>query len=173
MTLANKITILRIILIPVFIIFLVRQQHPWPLVIYTFTIATDALDGFIARWKHQSTALGTFLDPMGDKFLIVSGFLVLALLKIVPFWIFVLIISRDIIIVLGWVIIYFLTGSRTIKTNVWGKISTVFQMGTIWFILMQIPDFWINKLLLITVATTVISGLAYIWQGTKRLNNHA
>ena len=120
MTLANKITLLRIFLIPVFIIMLLQGHHPWPAVIFTFTIVTDALDGFIARWKKQKTALGSFLDPLADKMLMLSTFLTLAYLKVIPLWIFVVTISRDLIVVLGWVVIYFITHSTEIEPRLLG-----------------------------------------------------
>ena len=114
MTLANKITIGRIILIPVFIIALLQGLWPWPVIIFTATVVTDALDGFIARYKKQATPLGSFLDPMADKLLMFSAYLSCAYLEIVPLWIFIVILSRDLLIVIGWGIIYMLTGSELV-----------------------------------------------------------
>ncbi len=151
MTLANKITILRIILIPVFIVLFIQGAHPWPAIIFTFTILTDALDGFVARWKKQITPLGSFLDPMGDKLLIFSSYLVAAYFKIIPTWIFIVILSRDIIIVLGWYVINLITTSVEIKPLLLGKLTAVFQMGTMWLILLKLPKALTDVLLVITV----------------------
>ena len=173
MTLANRITILRIILIPVFIITFIQGYHPWPAIIFTFTILTDALDGFIARWKKQITPLGSFLDPMGDKLLMFSSYLVAAYMNIVPTWIFIIILSRDLIIVLGWYTLNVLTGSTEISPRWLSKITTIFQMGTMWFILLRFPLSFNNFFLLVTVVLTILSGLEYIYIGSKKLNHHA
>jgi cardiolipin synthase len=173
MTLANKITLLRILLIPVFIITLLQGNTPWPAVIFTFTICTDALDGFIARWRKQITPLGSFLDPLADKLLMFSSFLAAAYLKMVPLWIFVVILSRDLMIVLGWIVAYLLTGSTEIKPRVLGKITTICQMLTIWLLLLKLPAAVTDKMLLLTVMVTALSGVDYIITGSKRINAHA
>lgn len=173
MTLANKITILRIILIPVFIITLLQKHYPWPAVIFSFTIVTDALDGFIARWRKQISPLGAFLDPVADKLLMFSSFLVFAYLKIIPLWIFVVILSRDLLIVIGWIIIYFITGSTEIKPRVLGKLTTIFQMMSIWLLLLGTPMQYMKILLISAVTVTVFSGLDYILIGSRKLNRHA
>jgi cardiolipin synthase (CMP-forming) len=173
MTLANKITIIRIVLIPVFIIMLLQGQLAIAAAIFTATILTDALDGFIARWKKQKTALGAFLDPMADKLLLFSTFLTFAYLRIIPRWVFVIIFSRDLLIVLGWLIIYFITDSTEIKPRFMGKITTIFQMGTLWFYLINVPLYITEKLLIVTIAITTISALDYVIAGSTSLNRHA
>ena len=173
MTTANKITILRIVLMPLFIILFLQGMHPWPLIIFTFTIFTDALDGFIARWRKQTTPLGAFLDPMADKLLMFSSFLVGAYLHLIPLWIFVVILSRDLIIISGWTIMYFITGSKEVQPRFLGKLTTIFQMGTIWLMLLQIPQTYLHNLLLTTTIITVMSGLDYVVTGSKKLNHHA
>lgn len=173
MTLANRITILRIILIPVFIITLLESLYPWPAVIFTFTVITDALDGFVARYRKQITPLGSFLDPMADKLLMFSSYLLCAYLKIIPLWIFIVILSRDMLIVMGWSIIYFITNSTEIKPRFMGKLTTIIQMFTMWVILLGIaPKQLINILLYSTVVITTISGLDYIYIGSKKLNQN-
>ncbi|HBU68982.1 MAG TPA: CDP-diacylglycerol--glycerol-3-phosphate 3-phosphatidyltransferase [Elusimicrobia bacterium] len=169
MTLANKITLVRIFLIPVFIVLLLQGLAPWPAIIFTFTILSDALDGFVARYKKQKTQLGSFLDPLADKLLMLSSYLTLAFLGKLSLWIFVVILSRDIIIVLGWTVIYILKGSTEIKPRVLSKITTVFQMFTVWIIILGIPQSVTEPLLLATVGFTVISGLDYFISGSKRL----
>lgn len=173
MTLANRITILRIILIPIFIIALLHKQHTLSAVIFSFTIITDALDGFVARQRRQKTPLGSFLDPMADKLLMFSSFLTLTYLNIIPLWIFVVILSRDFLIVLGWTIIYLITNSTEVKPRLLGKLTTIFQMLAIWLILLGLPAYWSDKLLLITTAITVLSGLDYILIGSKKLSGQS
>ena len=173
MTLANRITLIRIVLIPIFIVLLIQGHHPWPAVIFTFTIVTDALDGFIARWKKQKTALGSFLDPLADKLLMFASFITLAYLKIVPLWIFVVILSRDAIIVIGWVIIYFINHSTEIKPRLFGKLTAIIQMSTVWLILLGVQEPWKQTLLVLTVLITTVSGLDYVITGSKSLNKHS
>lgn len=173
MTLANRITILRIVFIPIFIIMLLQRQYLLAAVIFTLTIITDALDGFIARWRKQKTPLGSFLDPLADKLLMFSTFLTLAYMKVVPLWIFVIIISRDFLIVLGWMLMYFITGSIEIKPRLLGKLTTIFQMGTLWLIILQLPDRLIQQLLLVTVVITALSGIDYIITGSRKLGHQA
>jgi cardiolipin synthase len=102
-----------------------------------------------------------------------SSFLTLAYLKIVPLWMFVVIVSKDLLIVLGWTIIYFITGSTEIRPRFFGKLTTIFQMITIWFALLGIPSETLYRLLLITIIITAVSGLDYIIAGSKKLSSHA
>lgn len=169
LTLANKITLARLILIPVFIVTLLQRMHPWPVIIFTVTIVSDALDGFIARHFKQMTALGAFLDPLADKLLMFSSYLVTAYLQMIPLWVFVVIVSRDAMIVIGWAVIYFITGSTDIKPRFLGKVSTIFQMVTIWLVLLGMPEPVAARLLAATVLMTAVSGIDYIYSGTKKL----
>ncbi len=172
MTLANRITLTRIVLIPVFIVLLLQGHFVWPAVIFTFTILTDALDGFVARRRREKTPLGAFLDPLADKLLMFSSYLTLAYLKVIPLWIFVIILSRDLLIVLGWAVIYILSGSTEITPRFLGKLTTIFQMITIWLILLSLPHNMTEKLLLLTVLITVLSGLDYMMSGSRKLGTH-
>lgn len=173
MTLANQITLLRIILIPVFIIALIEGSHIWPVLIFTFTIITDAIDGFVARRRNEKTKLGSFLDPLADKMLMFASFITLVYLKIIPLWVFVLTISRDVIILAGWLIIYFITDSLEIKPRPLGKITTIVQMSTIWFILIGVSPLIQISLLYLTAAITAVSGIDYIIIGSKKVGQHS
>lgn len=174
MTLANRITILRIVLIPVFVILILQQQkYPalknWTLAVFAFAIFTDLLDGLAARIRREKTPLGSFLDPLADKLLLTSTYIVLAYTEQIPLWIFVTIFSRDLIIVLGWTIIYILTSSSDIKPRMLGKCSTFLQMTATIAILFPVPDeitLWIVRVM---TTITVASAIDYIWVGSKRL----
>lgn len=169
LTLANKITLTRIVLIPVFIVTLLQGLNPWPAIIFTVTIVSDALDGFVARHWKQITPLGTFLDPLADKLLMFSSYLVTSYLHIIPLWVFVIIFSRDLMIVIGWAVTYFITGSTEIKPRFLGKLSTIFQMVTIWLVLLGLPGAIIDKLLIATVFATAVSGIDYIVTGSRKI----
>lgn len=180
MNLANKITIFRILSIPFFIACILYYGEGMPYLrfaaFFIFAIATltDAIDGGIARSRSQETELGVVLDPIADKLLITSAFISLSIIKSVPedlripAWAALTVISRDIIIVLGSAIIYFLKGQLTIKPSWLGKITTFFQMMSILTIL---TVFRYNKFLIYpAVFFTILSGIDYIWRGSRQLN---
>jgi len=141
-----------------------------------FAIAAfaDAIDGGIARSRGQVTELGIVLDPIADKLLISSAFITLSVVGSIPAdiripaWAVLTVISRDIIILLGSSVIYFLKGTITIKPSILGKITTFFQMIAILAIL---TIFRYNKFLIYpAVFFTALSGIDYIWRGSKQLN---
>jgi cardiolipin synthase len=180
MNLANKITIFRILLIPFFIASLLYYGDARPFLKFTafiiFAIAsfTDAIDGGIARSRSQITELGVVLDPIADKLLIASAFISLSLIKTVPqelrmpAGVVLTVVSRDVIIILGSLIIYFLKGKVAIKPSWLGKITTFFQMSGI---LMVLAFFRYNKFFLYpAIFFTVLSGIDYIWRGSRQLN---
>ena len=174
MTLANRITILRIALIPVFVILYIQESNypalkDWTLAIFAFAILTDLLDGLAARMRREKTKLGSFLDPLADKLLLAACFTSFTYRGEIPLWMFVVIFSRDLIIVLGWTIIYILTSSSSIEPRLLGKTSTFLQMSSAIAILFPVPQEITARLLQAMVTVTVISALDYIWMGSKRL----
>jgi cardiolipin synthase len=129
LTLANQLTILRIMLIPAFVLLTVYGYLGAALLVFLIAGVTDALDGLIARVTSQRTSLGAWLDPMADKLLLVTTFVVLTLPQIqltnhVPLWLTVLIISRDIVIVGVVAIVNLAVGPRTFRPSIWGKLAT-------------------------------------------------
>jgi cardiolipin synthase len=173
MGLANWLTLLRILLIPVFVSLLVYRRPGPALIVFGIAALTDLLDGWAARhWKDESS-LGAFLDPMADKLLLTASFVTLTYLKVLPFWIAAVVISRDVILVLGALLIYML-GSRIRPRPTWaGKAATFFQVLVVLSGLLarvsqvQLP-LW--SVLWLAAAFTVISGLQYIFQGMRFLN---
>src|SRR5262245_61333691 len=176
MGLANWLTILRILLIPVFVTLLVYRRPGPALIVFGVAALTDLLDGWAARhWKDESS-LGAFLDPMADKLLLTSSFVTLTYLKALPFWIAAVVISRDAILVFGALLIYML-GSRIRPRPTWaGKAATLFQVftvlnGLLWrYHEVQVAP---KTVLFIAAGFTVISGLQYIIQGMRFLNASA
>ena len=129
LTLANQLTILRIILIPAFVLLRVYGYPGAALLVCMFAGITDALDGLIARWSGQRTSLGAWLDPMADKLLLVTTFIVLTIPAVpmtnhLPLWLTVSVISRDIVIIGVVAIVNLAMGPRTFKPSVWGKMTT-------------------------------------------------
>jgi len=180
MNLANKISILRILLIPFFIVCILYYSESREylrfaaLGIFLLATISDAVDGGIARLKNQVTELGMILDPIADKLLIISAFVSLSMIKIVPedlripAWVVLTVISRDIIIVLGSVVIYFIKGDLKIRPSWLGKATTLFQMLTI---LVFLAAFKYHRFFLYpAVLFTILSAIDYIWRGSKQLN---
>jgi cardiolipin synthase len=173
MGLANWLTLLRILLIPVFVTLLVYRRPGPALIVFAIAALTDLLDGWAARhWKDESS-LGAFLDPMADKLLLTSSFVTLTYLKVLPFWIAAVVISRDAILVFGALLIYML-GSRIRPRPTWaGKAATFFQVlvvlgGLLGRVFPVHLPLW--SVLWLAAGFTVISGLQYIYQGMRFLN---
>jgi cardiolipin synthase len=127
------------------------------------------LDGLAARMRGERTRLGAFLDPMADKLLLGAVFTTLAYLHQVPMWIFVVIFSRDLLIVLGWSVIYILTGAAAIEPRPLGKTTTGVQMATAFACIINLPQPIPGALLWVTLLVTVASAIDYVIVGEKKL----
>jgi cardiolipin synthase (CMP-forming) len=174
MTLANKITVLRIIFIPAIVICLIERKMVQFYVLLTFSILSDLLDGLAARLRGERTQLGAFLDPLADKLLLTSVFLTLTYLQVIDMWVFVVIFSRDLLIVLGWTMIYILTGSSTITPRILGKITTTVQMiSALAFTFPTISPTIRGVLLWSIGCLTIVSAIDYVMVGEKRLGQWA
>jgi cardiolipin synthase len=173
--LPNLLTIIRILLTPLFVIVLLRDLFGPALLIFTIAGISDGLDGFIARYFNQRTTLGAYLDPIADKLLLVSAFVSLAILKIVPSWVTVIVISRDVLIVMGIAIFTLTEKSYEIKPSVISKITTAAQITTIILALMHVHltgySMLMETLFWFTATLTTISGLHYIYFGMGILQN--
>ena len=173
MGLANWLTTLRILLIPVFVTLLVYRHPREALLVFCLASLTDMLDGYIARSRGSQTRLGAFLDPVADKLLLTSAFVTLTYLKVIPFWIAAVVVSRDLVLSVGVLVIHVAGGTVHPAPSIVGKLSTVFQMATV--LAAMISVYFVRlpalpKLFWITAAFTVISGLQYIVQGLKQIN---
>jgi cardiolipin synthase (CMP-forming) len=129
LTAANQLTITRMLLIPAFVILLLYGYRGWALVTFFAAGLTDLLDGLIARWTAQKTTLGAWLDPMADKLLLVTMFVMLTLPDIgsanrLPLWFTVLVISRDVAIVATVAVVNLAVGRRTFRPSIYGKVAT-------------------------------------------------
>ncbi|MCK4859356.1 MAG: CDP-diacylglycerol--glycerol-3-phosphate 3-phosphatidyltransferase [Candidatus Omnitrophica bacterium] len=171
MNLPNKLTILRILLIPFVVVSLVYYTPQndilrWiALCLFVIAVWTDAIDGYVARRQNQHTELGKFLDPLADKLLINSVFLCLTIGKFplrIPSWVTIVVITRDLIVALGFIIIYIITGRKIISPSRLGKFTAFFQMLTIALVLLKFPYF--RMVAITTGMLTIASGLGYIWR---------
>jgi len=166
----NFLTTLRIVLIPLFVSSLIYRRYDYGLYIFFVAAVTDFLDGLIARLKNQQTELGKFLDPLADKFLLVTSFVLFAVYGFVPKWLTITVISRDIIIITGWLILYFLTHRARVEPSLLGKAANASQLILLVYILLVINlqgDFlgMEEVLIYITAFLTVVSGIHYIYRG--------
>lgn len=177
LSLPNSITLFRIFLVPFFFTELLNyhpneEHHRWiAIVIYTVAALTDCLDGFIARVTHKQTELGQFLDPLADKLLLLSGYLGILFVNYLPYkppvWVTVTIVFRDLMIILGMIVVYLHTGKIKIQPNFLGKITTVAQMITLFSVLL----FWPYSFIAWNIAAflTILSLLSYFRRDIMKL----
>ena len=179
LTLANQITLTRLALVPTFVILVLYGRMGWALAVFVTAGVTDALDGLIARWTNKRTALGAFLDPMADKLLLVSAFVVLSLPNIglvnrIPVWLTVLVISRDVAIVATVAIVSLTLGPRTFPPSTYGKIATALYIVTVAVVLLcnflQQRSVVVDILVWVSLAITLISGFHYVVHVRRTLN---
>lgn len=174
--LANAITLLRIILIPFFIYFLIYEHRLLAFLTFCTSALSDGVDGFIARMRHQKTELGTVLDPLADKLLLTTAYVTLAILHVTPVWLTLIVVSRDFIIVVGAMIVHILTGRLTVSPTIWGKLTTFLQLLTIFLALLLYwwgrRSFWMERVALLTALFTITSGLHYMYCGMSMLNGN-
>jgi cardiolipin synthase len=175
MSLPNLITLVRIILTPLFVILVINRMLAWAVAVFGLAALSDGLDGFLARTLRQKTALGSYLDPIADKLLLDSAYVSLAVLEILPSWLAVIVISRDLIILVGATMLHLLHGPIPIRPLPVSKITTFFQIVTLLAVLLAAPlpglglPRLLPSLLGLTAALTVISGLRYIFLGLSIL----
>lgn len=171
MNLPNTITLIRVILIPFFVDLMIYGYYRPALLVFVIACLTDALDGLIARLTNTKTELGAFLDPMADKLLIVTSFVTLAILMKIPVWLVIIVVSRDIILTLGSLVIYFTGHSLSIKPSLLGKSTTFLQLLvvtlTLALIAYGIKSDFLRGAYWITAGFTVISGVQYMIRGMK------
>lgn len=175
MSIPNYLTLFRILLTPVFFIALVSytpEKEGLRLValgIFVVASLTDALDGILARFLKQRTALGQMLDPLADKILLISAYIGLLFVPTLPFrpplWVTITIVFRDLILLFGFFTLHFAAAKIEVIPNLWGKLTTVAQMLLLCAILVE----WAVAVPLayLTVSFTIISGIIYITRGLK------
>lgn len=169
----NLISLGRILLsIPVALALL---RHEFQLALWLFLIAgiSDGLDGFLAKHYQWQSRLGGLLDPLADKLLLISTALCLAWLGLLPVWLVAVILLRDLIIIGGAFFWNFLIGLLEAKPTIISKINTFVQIALVLAVVSEqvfawLPDGAINALVWVTLATTVTSGLDYVWEWSKR-----
>ncbi|MBI3323637.1 MAG: CDP-alcohol phosphatidyltransferase family protein [Candidatus Omnitrophica bacterium] len=181
MSLANKLSLFRILLVPAFVVCLLYYragESEWlrylAAALFVVGVITDAVDGYVARAEGQASRLGAILDPAADKLFLVTAFLSLSLISSLPAslrlppWVPILVISRDLLIVCGWLLIVLVTGDLKAIPSRLGKATTFFQMLTVLAVLLGWPA--AGPILWIAMGLTVLSGIGYIRYGNQVLN---
>ena len=169
----NILTVARILLTPLFVILLIKSLFIHALIVFTLAGISDGLDGFIARYFNQRTIMGAYLDPIADKFLLSAAFITLAILTIIPAWLTVIVISRDILILVG-IAIFSITDIKVnIKPSLVSKFTTAAQLGTVFIVLLGFHSpaavIAVTPALWITAGLTILSGLHYMLAGVSIL----
>ena len=184
-TLPNVLTIFRMVLIPIFVSLVFYQRFVWALVVFVTAGVTDGLDGLLARRFDQQSQLGTILDPIADKLMLVTAFIVLTMRSVfhtplpkhlpVPFWVTAAVISRDVFIIVGAAAINMMTGFRGFRPSFLGKLSTAVQILAIALIMFAASFPAGSGYYLPTIYTSVftlalLSGIHYVFFVSKLMN---
>jgi cardiolipin synthase (CMP-forming) len=185
-TLPNLLTIFRMALIPVFVSLLFYQKFVLALGVFIVAGITDGLDGLLARRFHQQSPLGRILDPIADKMMLVTSFVVLSMRGVyptpllkhlpIPFWVTITVISRDVFILVGAAAINMVTGFRAFQPSALGKISTVVQIAAIAAVILAAQirvgtGYYLPTVYTTVFALTLLSGIHYVFFVSRLLND--
>lgn len=174
MNIPNSLTILRILLVPVYVGFMTYGEYGYALAILLAAGLTDAIDGHLARKLNQRTRLGTLLDPLADKVLLTSSFISLAMLHLIPSWLVILVVSRDLILLLGTAVAHVTSTPIKVTPTFLGKGTTMFQLAYV--VLIILLTWWgrdssvLTPLLVVMVGFTLSSGFHYLYRGYRDAN---
>jgi cardiolipin synthase len=169
LNLPNFLTLCRLGAIPIFLSLLSRHRYSAALYVFAAAAVTDGLDGTVARWFDKRTELGAFLDPFADKLMLLSAFVVLTFTGDFPGYVLSVVVIRDIVIVVGYLMLSFFSGERIpVRPSYLGKASTVLQLACVIVALARLEityhEYW-NPLLYATVGVTALSGIHYVYRG--------
>lgn len=176
----NVLTLLRLIAVPVFAVLLLGGRHGEALVVFVAAGITDALDGAIARLTNTKTTLGSYLDPTADKLLLLTAFLALGAAGDVPTWLVAIVASRDVVVVLGYVLLFVMTqDTMEIRPTVFGKLATFLQLASVTLVLFTLADHApvvptiTRGLFYATGLVTAAAGAQYVYRGLEWLQTRA
>jgi cardiolipin synthase len=176
-TVPNQITILRLGFLPLFIVSISYEHYRWALLILVIAGLSDGIDGLLARSLNQRSSLGAYLDPIADKLLLSSSFVILAFKHEIALWLMIFVLSRDVIILIVAVVILLIFGYRPFPPSILGKATTFFQIVMVFSVVLgaAYPNArlgLINTILIYTVATlTVVSAIHYSFSIARRLSS--
>jgi len=175
-TVPNQITLLRLGFLPFFLILVLYEEYRWALVVLVFVALTDAIDGFLARRLHQKSALGAYLDPIADKLLLSSSFFVLSMAKQIPWWLTIMVLSRDVLLLVVAAVILIVQGYRPFPPSLLGKATTFFEIALVFFVVFAAAypndraPLLIHYLSILVAVLVTISGFHYAFSVARRLH---
>lgn len=180
---ANGLTAVRVLLVPLFAYLLISDRFRPALLVFVACGTSDMLDGLLARWLQQRTVVGFYLDPIADKLLMATSFVVLAIVNVVPLWLTVMVISRDVFILFGSLLFLLLLDSEEIAVTGTSKGNTAIQILTVIYFLLSraFPGVWdlapagtepgVTEIVIAVCAlSTAVSGLQYLLIGIRKLS---
>jgi cardiolipin synthase len=179
LTAPNQLTLLRMLFLPFVITHLVSGHYGWALALFVLAGLSDGLDGLLARTLKQQTLLGQYLDPIADKLLLSTTFLVLSILHKIPWKFTVMVFSRDISILCASAVLYAIAGLRDFQPSIFGKANTFSQVSAAFFVMLfeVHPAWWVGialtTFLRFTFAFTIVSGVHYVFLVGNRLRTHS
>jgi cardiolipin synthase (CMP-forming) len=169
MNLPNVLSLFRLCLTAFFILAVSYQRYTLALVLFVAQAISDLLDGFFARMMHKQTDLGAWLDPIADKVMLVSSYLVLGFQQIIPFWVVSVVLLRDVVLMLGSLVLHLLSYRMVPSPTLLGKATTFFQIVTILYVLWSTTREFQGYFFYATAALTLFSGLQYVLLGFTAL----
>ena len=174
MNVPNLVTLSRILLVPVFVDLVVYGYPRWALIVFLLAGLTDALDGMIARLMNQRTTLGQYLDPLADKLLVVTSFIALSAVGSIPIWVSIIVVSRDVIISIGTLVVHLLREHVNIAPTWAGKATVVVQLLYVLAVLVgmiaPVPSTVFAVALVVMLVLTMGSGFHYVLRGIRLLS---
>ena len=174
LTIPNLITLFRIIITPLFIIFLIQGNYRKAFLVFVLAGVSDLADGLIARTWQQKSRLGSYLDPLADKLLMAASFVTLSIYHQIPSWLTVVVLSRDVTLATGVLIFRLADIPLTVRPSLAGKWTTTFQLITVGFVLLSkiwaFPPLVLPVFFWVTGILTSVSGLQYFYRGIKQMN---
>ncbi len=175
-TVPNQITLLRLGFLPFILILISYEHYRWALAVLVVAALTDAIDGLLARRLNQKSALGAYLDPIADKLLLSSSFVILAFAKKLAWWLTILVLSRDVLILVVAAVVILIAGYRPFPPSIYGKFTTAMQIVLVFTIVLAaaFPVPWLaslnHVLIWIVAGLTVVSGFHYSFVTARRLS---
>lgn len=176
-TVPNQITFLRLGFLPIFLILIAYERYSWALLVLVVSGLSDGIDGLLARSLNQRSALGAYLDPIADKLLLSSSFIILAFKKQLAWWLTILVLSRDVLILMVAIVILLVSGYRPFPPSIYGKLTTAAEIVLVFLVVLgaAYPQYRMDRLnhifIYAVTALSIISGFHYSFSTARRLSS--
>ena len=176
-TVPNQITFLRLGFLPIFLILIAYERYPWALLVLVVSGLSDGIDGLLARSLNQRSALGAYLDPIADKLLLSSSFIILAFKNQLAWWLTILVLSRDVLILMVAIVILLVSGYRPFPPSIYGKLTTAAEIVLVFLVVLgaAYPQYRLDRLnhifIYVVTALSIISGFHYSFSTARRLSS--